>query len=394
MISLHNLLAFGWKSLPLIVAIAFAVILVIAFIIGAVKGSAKVSYNGLCWTLAGALFLVLYKLLGKKDPFNNGYLWALLLVIGCVVVALLLTWLIKTLFSKKKKLVKNYEMDENGLEYEADDLDDTPVGALPSDEQLVVKGKAKPSVASRIFGGIFTMLNEGLILGILTAVFVLVVGCTSLQTKAIGQVFETAIGRFSLKVATGYVLDFLAVGLMLVFAYQGYKSGFIAVFSGILKALTFIVVIGGLAVPFIGPVASKYVFRVLIERCTALFGKLNPTICAIAGKLLAGILMAIIGSIIVALLTLAFDKLSEKIEDSEATVIQVINGIFGVILNMAIGALAITGICGLLYVFDYCGILYTSKLFSEKASLIKECFLAGERFLKGFLDRYILRFQA
>ncbi len=57
MISLHSIMATGSASnLPMIVGIMSGIMLALAFIVGFVKGFRKVSWDGLIWATAAALF--------------------------------------------------------------------------------------------------------------------------------------------------------------------------------------------------------------------------------------------------------------------------------------------------------------------------------------------------
>ncbi len=405
MISLQTLLATDiLRKVPLFVLIAFGVALVVAFIIGAVKAGGKVSKGGICWAVASLAFVFGYKLLGKKNPLTSalkntkladlsGFIWALILVLVSVALAMLVYWLLKIIFRNRETWVKNYEMDENGLEYEMDDVDDMPKNELPKNKELIVEGKGRPCVLSRICGGLFAALNVATILSVITAVIVLFIECTYLKDLQIGTLVNVKIGRLAVKFAATYVLDVLSIGLILFLAYKGYKTGFIRTISGALMTVGVVaMVIFGFATPFVKPLASMHFFKVLISRCSLLFGKMPSFFGSLCGKLFAGLLIAAFTAVLSWFIGWAFSKLADVIEDHK--VVRIIDGVFATILYIGFGTAICMAVWGVAYIFDYSGVIGFGSMFNENASFAQQCFKAAEALLKNFAEKFLLKYKA
>ncbi len=402
MTSLRCIMANTAGKIPTIGYIAVGIILVLAFIIGMVKGVRKVGWGGFYWALAGVGYIFAYKYLGDKNLlggiFNGKYadlaapVWAIVLAVACILVALIFYGVFGAILRPREVWIEKYRIDGYGFEYEMDDMDDRLADGSYRNHELIMKGDDTPTVFGRIAGGFMSLVNAATVLATLLAVFILVVNATSLGKGSLGAILEIRVVDRALEYIKAYALDFITVGIILAIAYKGYKNGFVGSARAFMMTVGLLAVIGFcFAVPFLRGIASKGFIAKLIERCIALFGKMKPAIGTILGKLTAGALMAIVAVAILLVINFLLKKLTESIED--AVVARVVDGVIASLVYLVVGAAVVALFWAALYLLDYCGVFYTSQAFNGKASLASECFEGAECLLKNFADKYLLRFK-
>ncbi len=395
MTSLQMVLASGLiKSIPTIVLIACAVIVVIAFLMGLGKGAYRVGKGGLYWLIAGVGFVFAYKFLADKNPLKiaalgnaSAALWAFVLILGCVLAALIIRGLIAVIFKPRAKWLRASD-DDDDFDYEMDDIDETPIRRSRGS---VVKMPGKPGILSRLLGGLICAVNAALILAIIVVAALLFIYGTKFRYTNVGELLKIRMVELVVKYATSYVFDILTVGIIFGIAYKGFRTGALHVTRMVvLKLGLLVVIVGGFAIPFIKQTADLYIFRRLIERCTYLFAKMKPTPEEIFSKLTAGALIAIAGVVLVVLVNMLLKKVTENVDDTP--VIRVIDGSIATIVYLILGVVVCAIFWAGLYLLDYCGVFRISDIFGEKAVFAKDCFAAAEKFLKTFADKYLMKY--
>ncbi len=415
MISLQSLLTgVGAKSFATVVLIACIAILIAAFVVGMVRGFRKVNWLGFSWLAAGGMFMLSYKLLYKVNPFKTAFAknptfrsfaWALTLALLCCGVVLAVYGICSATLRPKKVWVKVVETDENGFEFEDDDMDDVPVYDNP-DRVLVHKNNGKPNFCGRLAGGLLCLFGAAIVLFMILSVGVLFLNATKYQYSQIGGVLNLNIGDIMLRYAKRYFFDFFTIAIMLYMAYVGYHKGFVKSTRkllctwGVLLAVLF-----GLAIPFVEPFASMYLFRVLTYRCIGLFGgypyALDITkegnvsrllLKDVFGRLTAGVILA--GFFVAALIGLCIllKKAIKEIKNDK--VLKIVDGTVSTIVYLALGVAICFVMWSVLYLLDYCGIAGVSSIFRGRNCLANEFMKAAESMLKtNVADRYLLRWK-
>ncbi len=404
MISLQSLLASGAsKKLPTIVLIACGVLLVLAFLIGVAKGYHNVGKGGFYWALAGGGFMLVYKFLGNKNPLSklvggklaglSGCIWGLVLVVGCVLVALLLRGIFAVLFQPQEDWIKKENASRYGFEFEIDGIDDFPETGSMRGAKRIVHGRDKIGIFGRLFGGLLCVINTAVVLAAVLGVALLVATGFGYRYAVIAETLKVKLVKTLVDYALIYALDLFTVGIVFWAGYKGFKTGAVGVTRAVLVKLgVLIVVIGGFAIPFISKTESLYVFKIVINRCLKLFAKMNPTLGAICGRAVAGALFVAVGLVIIAILNALLKMLTDNIE--ETTVIRVIDGVVASVVYVIIGVVLCAIMWAVLYIFDYCGIMQIKELFEGRAAFAKECYAGAEKVLKSFADRFLLRWAA
>ena len=201
--------------IPTYIVIAFSAILLIAFIVGFVKGFRKVAWGGFYWIAAGVGFIFAHLYLAKANPYTKlfkgelasmaNFAWTLTLTAGCIVIAFILYGLFSAIFRPRAVYAKDkgYDSDEYDFELEDDEEDDT---FYAEEETLIVKGGGKPKFFGRLAGAFMCLVNTAAVLALLTAIFVFVLDFTTLKDKLIGRIFDVPLARTALKYAKGLMM--------------------------------------------------------------------------------------------------------------------------------------------------------------------------------------------
>lgn len=417
MASLHSILTIAdiMKMVPLYVAIAFGVIAGIAFIVGFVKGFRKVKWGGFYWALASFGFILAYEALAPSNIFKGKFagvgmvvmgetvelvhmeefLWAFIIALGCILVSLILYGIFTKIFRPRAVWVreKEIETDEYGFEYEYDDEDDTyEDGVEIRGKKLIIRNGGKPKFISRVVGGLLAAIHVTMIMATIISIFLLFVNVTALKKGFMGHMFAVEATQVAVKLVATYALDFFMIGILFRITRKGYQNGFLtSLLKVIISIGTIVIVVGCFIIPFTN-LQNYHFFNVIIDRSSDLFSKMKPEYASLFGKLLAGLVMAIIARILLAVINFFLKKLIRGVSSIGLT--RGLDGILGAILFMILGVVIWAVIWMVLYALDYCGLFYVRQMFDGQISLAKEFFDVVGEFVKPFADKYLLQFKA
>lgn len=382
-------------KLPLYGTIAIAVVALIAFIVGFVKGFRRVSWGGFFWLTA----MVATVLVLVKAPFSGAYtgnqakvmsfIYALAVIAASVLGSLLIYGILggllrpKMKWSKKKKI----EVDDYGFEYEIDDECDDPEDIRRHGKTLVKKGYGKPNVLSRIFGGLFAAINVSLVVALIYAIGLLLVDATGLRNGVFGKIFAVEAASTALAWTRAYALDFISIGIIFLFTYRGWKTGFLSAIRSFFVTVGAVALVGfSFVIPFYPALAQMYFFNALINRCTAMYVTMGE-LSAVVGKITAGFFIALFAILCVVLINVLLKLICRKLETGFA---RVVDGSLGCVVGLFIGVLITVAIWAVLYVLNYFGIFYVSEIFESNAVVSKSFFEAVEVYVKPFVDKYLV----
>ncbi len=382
MTSLHLIMAKNAGALPLIGGVVAGIILVLAFIIGMVKGVRKVGWGGFYWAASGVGYVFVYKFLGKLNPlaFGGNYaaladsIWALLLAIICVLLSLALYGFFGIVLRPRAIWIRKYQTDSYGFEYEMDDMDDKLADGSRRNCELIMRGDDTPTIFGRIGGGLLSFINAAAVLATIGSLLLLVINATGLRNGQLGEMMNIAVVKQTFKYVMNYALDFITVGVVLAIAFKGYKNGFVGSARSFMMSFgMFVIVVVCFVIPFIGAFANFSYLGKLIERCIALYAnKFGPRVSSILGKLTTGALMAIVAAGFLYFLNFLMRLLADKIEDT--FVIRIIDGSIAAVIYLIVGAALVMLFWAILFALDHYGIIYVSQAFGDGSSLAKECF--------------------
>ena len=386
--------------IPTYIVIAFGAILAIAFIVGFAKGFRKVAWGGFYWLAAGVGFVFAYLYLAKANPYTKlfkgelagmaGFAWTLTLAAGCILVAFILYGLFSAIFRPRAVYAKNkgYDEDEYDFELEDDEEDDT---FYRDEETLIVKGGGKPKFFGRLAGAFMCVVNVAAVLAALTAIFVFVLDFTTLKDKLIGRIFDVPVARMALKYAREYTFDFLAIGLMMLIAYKGFKTGFLKTVHSLTSTIGILAVI---VLCFVAPFtkfSSVGVINDLMGTCRNLYAKFKEPYEGIFTKLTAGLIMAVVMALAMAIVNFLLKKLASGV--SEVGFFRVIDGFLALVLYLVIGAAVVGLLWSAMYLLDYCEVFFMNPALDENSVLATDFFEAVGKYLRDFADKNLLKFK-
>lgn len=393
--ALHSVLAAGlMDSLPTVVGAVCAAVLVIALIVGFVKGWRRVSWSGLVWLAAGAAFIFAEPQFTEAFSSLQAPYGTLLCAIACIVAALLLYGVCSLLFRPRYKWVKKnadrFTMDENGVDYDEEIADYDDYEDYEDRKLLVQKGGRTPSLLGRLFGGVFCVLNTAAVLAAVLSVALLVLGSTSLGATTLAPLFENEIVIKINEYVKAYALDLLVMGIIVVTACKGYRAG---LFYSIRSVVLGVGMLAAVGVSFWLPF-SKFVTAdggsfvyVTVTQCGTALARIGvpANIAPIAGQVLAGLLFCIVSTLLVQLLGWVLKKLAEAVDS--VAFFRTLDGCVSCLLYMVIGVAICVALWAVLYALDYYGILLSvSDLFTEESALSNGLYALCETYVKPVLD--------
>ena len=232
MIPLHSILTIVAEEslgIPEIVLAVLMGILVLAFVIGFVKGFRKVSWNGLAWLIAGAACCALGMVIkpSQSSPTGN-FVSATLVAVVCVGVVLVAYGLLTYFVRPKMRWVKDdvnpdLSLAEYGLEFEPEYLDyDGEHDYAPYGKRIYKTGYGTPSLFARILGGLACAINVGVVLLAILAAFLMVIN----MMGGVNETLSTFLVNESMLMILGlgkkHLMDFLLIAIVFFIAFDGF----------------------------------------------------------------------------------------------------------------------------------------------------------------------------
>lgn len=372
--ALHTLLAIEPKQILTIALIACGVILLIAFFIGCKKGFCKIGWGGLTWTVAAiAAIVVCKKLSGANNPLTkigalsgkavlSDALLAIAAIAASVLAALLLNAIASLIFRPRKKK-------------EEDDIED------------IYFSEKGVNIIDRLVGGIVCVLNTALILAGILLIALVVANITPLK-NTLSAVYENGVVAKVMDQAKIYAMDVLSVGVVILIARAGYRSGALGSLRTLL--ITFgglLITVLGFGLPFLAPDAA--VISTVVQKCTGLIeapvSKVSAALVPIAGKLISGVVLVVILMIVYMLLNFILKIFSRAVKSSKP--FRVVDGTLACLLYLVIGAAVVTVFWALLYALEYCGLYGFSGLFTTESPFVNSVYELCAEYIAPHLEK-------
>ncbi|MBQ8323196.1 MAG: hypothetical protein IJX91_04440 [Clostridia bacterium] len=401
----------GGSKAPLILAVVFGAILLIAFCIGLKKGARRVSWTGTVWLAAGLIFLLLQKYLGAKigdalstkvtflgetvRPYLGTLVLALAAVIGTLILYGVFTLIFRPKIKWKKKNSDRYTLDADGVEYDEDYYDYDDYEDYEDRMEMVRKGYGTPSVGGRLLGGLFCAVNAGMLLAVAAGIALLLLNGTGLKTVWSGF-FGNATVQNLVSLAGRYAFDLLLIGILVAFACKGRKNGFVETLRTLLVNLGSIaLVVAGFYLPFkttatgVAPAgAGGMIFR-FVARCETAVVSMGDSVAQFApiiAKIVAGFLLAI--AFIAALLLINWLlKLAVK-GISKVGFLRTVDGSVACVIYLVVGVAVCAVILALFAVLAYYGVFDISNFFAGETTLSNAAFEACRAYIDPMLKNF------
>ena len=387
-------------KVPMIVSIVCGVIVLFAFLGGFAKGFRRISWWGLTWLAAGAAFIFANKEWNADMPFwdmnafeklNPAVVFCICsAAIGgaCILLALLLKGMLAFAFRPRKKVVKDnrakkyYEDDddafEDGFDGEYEENDGRRV--------VVRKGYGRPNFFGRLFGGLINAVNAAAVCAVIVAIGLFIVAFTNPVYEDVGGIFMVKLTREVFEFVQKYALDFISLGIIMGVTASGYKKGFLATLRG------FIIQFGGIVavvacfwLPFSKLTDSWEFLGDAVEKFIKLFHGLKGKTPDILGKIVLGLVSAIVMIIVFVLLNILLKKLSKCIKAHRVS--RAIDGWLATILYFVFGILVCALVWGVFYTLEYYELIYISRTLTEDSIFANSIYFTGEEYLGEWLSK-------
>lgn len=361
---------------------ACGAIILIAFIIGFVKGFRRVSWSGAVWLAAGVAF----GLVSKKLPAGDAK-QTLLIAGGCILGALVLYGVFSLIFRPRQKWVKKksdrFTKDKYGIKYDEDVLDYDDYEDYESRKVLVTKGMGTPNIFGRLFGGVICAINVIMILyavigGVLLFVSSVELGEIAFLTELLSdkhvlKIKDSAINRWT---------DVITIGIIVHMACKGYEAGFIDSFRSLVIGLGRLAGFGfSFYLPF-SPWAKKGALATYTARFIGVAEKisLDGTVATIVGKVLFGLVLCVLVMIVLALLNKALEKIAEGIEN--VSLFRVFDGSLSCLIYFALGVAVCAVAWAGLYTMTHYEIIQATDFFTPASTFSNGIYEIVEGFLQ------------
>ena len=390
---LYSILATGdavAKGVMIGVIIFCSLILVIALCVGLKKGVRRVSWLGVTWLFTGLLFCILQATIGawfasvlapltQKIPLADSvknFIPPFILASASLLLGMLLHAIMSVVLRPKRKFVPKdadvFRKDDDWVEYddEADDYDDYE---KYSSRQMVAKsGYARPSVLGRIFGGLTCMINCAMVMASVVLFALFILQATPWRETGLKPLFSIGAVNAVVAFTKNYALDFLMIGIAVIFLLKGRTNGFMETLRSIVVYLGGIaLVVACFVIPFTKISAAPeeggvwFFYKVVggtVEITKGMAGKYAP----IVGGIFAGLGMSLVAILAMVLINLMFKGLI-YVKDSWV-VFRAIDGTFAVLLYFVIAVAVCLLFWAVFTLFTHFGLLHT-VFFTEKTTL-------------------------
>lgn len=390
MIAFHSLLAApAWlgENMTWIVIAALAVVAVIGFIVGAVKGFTRLGWGAFIWGVVCTVFYVLetklhddnpvlkLEAVKKLDAGVQSFISTLTIALVCILGALIVFGILGLIFHRKSRRV-GLRYSRYSDNYDDDDDDDDYYGD-------------SPCVVNRIFGGLVGAINSVLVVAAILCLALVIIDLTPLSTNALEVIY---VNKFMDKTWTyihAHTLDFIFLAIIAAISYGGYRMGAIRGLRSVIMTFGFIaaIVVGfwlpfskyaadGAALEFLGKVSGFF---------TDKMGSLSAKISDALGKVICGAIVAVVFCIAVGIAGLLLKLLTLALKHVPA--LRFVDGILATVIMMVIGVAVCAVIAGVLYILEHYGVFEASALFDSSSSFTQGLYDTFDEYLKPLLER-------
>ena len=349
---LSSLLAITLEQiLPYALIGVAAIVVLIAFIVGAKKGFSGLGRRPLSWAFGCAVFVVLEIFLQEilATAFNWGNIGEFLATLACLLAALIARFIV---FAGMEAIFKIIFKNRLAVaeEIRAEETETGEFVALNENKlqkHIPFDGKEKPSAINRFFGGVFAVVIVAIVLGLIAAIALLVINITPLRAQ-LAFLYDNGTFALVFEYIRAYALDCLLIALLVIIVRGGYKSGLFNVVRTWGIFLAYIAAVGiSFYLPF-SPWVQEGRFFYVVTRVVnyvskLLIGIIPPDfpiavpehVVYGAVKIIFGLVLCIVLCIAVKLTGWLFGKIQNAIDDSDVAC--VVDGVFGAAFYFLVG---------------------------------------------------------
>lgn len=258
-----------------------------------------------------------------------------------------------------------------------------------NDEQLYWKNCGRPKFIGRFFGSIVCMVNTAVILALIVSALVLFIDTNPTYNEKWGEVLRIKIAHEALKYAKQFALDFVTICIPFFVACYGYKRGLVgSLHTVFMKAGGLLVCVLAFGLPFVvGTVGGNMSFiSGLVERCMGAVSSMPEFFQGFVAKLLAGIVLLLLFSLVFVLFDYLLGKLHTVIKNGKT--IRIIDSVVSCSVYFFLGVAVIVAVWAGLYALDVFDVVKVTGMIGEESTISKEMLA----FVKTFMDNVLAPF--
>lgn len=342
MLSLYSILSAdagaSESSSPIIgiAVIAAIAVLLIAFIIGWTKGIRRISWNGITWIVAFAIYFVLNGMEIKLD--ENTVLPAPIVAVIAAVIALLIHNVMVVLARPKMKWksMKNFKrFGEKARDYEYE-MDFSEYDDFIDSRYVMTSKGMKPGFLGRLFGGIFCIVNTVMYIAAIAIVVVYLLATTNVVApEGLLGADPAMLGLLT------HAMDFVIIGIIISLACTGFRKGFIGAIRSFFVMFGSIIAIAlAFGLPFLMP----DMFASIVDgTLKPLFEGFGADLAGLLSNVAIGMILLIPMLIVVALLNYLIGKLARGIRSVGG--FRFVDGLLGSAIYLVLGVIGCALVC-------------------------------------------------
>lgn len=395
---------------PWILVGVCALVLVIALIVGYVKGFRKIGFGGLRLGVACGGYLAIQLLLGENNPVKalalpdtltppvQSLVHSAITAVACILISLIVFGVLALIVRPAETAVsKQYIVGgKRGVEdeeYDDDDYDDD--GRFdPRSLSKEMKRQGSPCFFNRLMGAIFGVVNVAVILAFVMGTILLVGYVTPLKDSFLKATYETEWIAFAFTYVQSYAVDFLIIAILMGCISNGYNSGLFEGVRAILLRIGYLVAFAGGVYLAFSPWAAEGQPLAFLNNFVGMVSvPLQETmpivpadIAVILGKVVVGIALGLALDIVVFIIGWILGKFADV--SADGGVLGFIDGVLSAIVHIVIGALIVFLLGLVLYCLQQYNVFAVGDLFNENSSLIKGLFTLLEEWVLPLLQQY------
>ena len=216
-----------------------------------------------------------------------------------------------------------------------------------------------------------------------------VIYSTKLNRGMLAPVLTVSYVKFILKYALLYAVDLGIIGIIIGFAGLGKKVGFFNILRPIIiKVGGAVAIVACFYIPFSRFLSKVTLMNSLVTRCVGAMSKVGASVkvATIAGKIVAGLLVALVVVLALLLLNFAMKKLSKGIKS--VGLFRVLDNSLSCLIFLVIGVAVVAVVLAITYALAHYGLFHAGGLLTGETTLSSGIYDVLDIYLKGYLERF------
>ena len=394
-------------ALDIIIAVVLlgliALVASIGLIVGVVKSYTKLRPDGIVWTLASLVFVLINKIfleskvLAKAKAylpmpanivnFLNAMLVLTILAFVIVLIFAILALILKvSSCARARKAAKVERLEEEGEEVVFNENKEY--------KKLPLKGKKVTRIINRVFGALSGAINAVVVTLTLIAMTMMVLYVTPLSRGVLSMVYTQGIMGLAWSFIQKYAFDFFIIGFVIYMIRKGWKVGFL---EGLRKLVAFI----GYLAALVGPFVLMFTVPTAEGGAFAFLGNFAALLASVLGGvtkgLVTGMVANIVGRVVVgfalmlfflAMMT-GFNWLMKKFVDlvDDVKVLSAIEKTLATILFFVFALAIIFVLMSIMYTLTYYGTLDCTVFFRPYSPITSALYGGCDQWLKPIFEK-------